>query len=120
MEEDSEDNLKFKASLYELLVSRISKVIEQGILSTQILTFPDNWKFEIKTMKVYWHESECFMHILNDITEMHQAHIEKSWSYFQRMMMSNVSHEYRTPLNAIISSAELNLMHVNDLLKEVG
>ena len=35
------------------------------------------------------------------------------------MMMSNVSHEYKTPLNAIITSTQLNLDRLASLANQV-
>ena len=71
-------------------------------------------------MLVFWQEHECCMHILTDITEMQQVQGDKSRNQYQRIMMSNVSHEYRTPLNAIITSTQLNIKRVDELISRVG
>ena len=55
------------------------------------------------------------MHILTDVTDMHDAQRHKARAHFQRMMMNNVSHEFKTPLNAIISSAHINIHKLTQL-----
>ena len=72
------------------------------------------------SMLVFWQEHECCMHILTDITEMQQVQRDKSRNQYQRIMMSNVSHEYRTPLNAIITSTHINIKRINHLINHVS
>ena len=80
----------------------------------------DQTQFEVKTMGVFWQDQECFMHILSDVTELHQAQRDRARAHFQRMMMNNVSHEYKTPLNAIISSTQLTMAKLAALGEQVG
>ena len=53
------------------------------------------------------------MHILSDATDLQLAH-------FQRMMMTCVSHEYKTPLNAIITSTQINPARLAALKDQVA
>ena len=76
--------------------------------------------FQLKSMAVFWHSRQCCMHILTDVTDMQQAHRDKARHHFQRVMMRNVSHEYRTPLNAIITSAQLNMRRLTRLANTVS
>ena len=71
-------------------------------------------KFQLKSMRVFWQGQSSFMHIVNEVTQMEQAQRDRSRMEFQQMMMRNVSHEYRTPLNAIIASTQI--VDANDVI----
>ncbi|CAI2382514.1 unnamed protein product [Moneuplotes crassus] len=51
-----------------------------------------------------------FMHMFIDTTKIGQLEEAKAQNHYQRQMLSNVSHEFRTPLNSITASLELMRM----------
>ncbi|CAI2386732.1 unnamed protein product [Moneuplotes crassus] len=48
-----------------------------------------------------------FMHMFIETTQISQLEEAKAQNHYQRQMLSNVSHEFRTPLNSIMASLEL-------------
>ncbi|CAI2376732.1 unnamed protein product [Moneuplotes crassus] len=52
-----------------------------------------------------------FMHMFVETTQISQLEEAKAQNHYQRQMLSNVSHEFRTPLNSIVASLELMRMH---------
>ena len=71
-------------------------------------------------MTVHWQDQPSVMHMLNDVTQIEEAQIDKSRTQFQQMIMRNVSHEYRTPLNAIITSTQMVIRKLDDLIRQSG
>ncbi|CAI2387449.1 unnamed protein product [Moneuplotes crassus] len=53
-----------------------------------------------------------FMHMFLDTTQIGQLEEAKAQNHYQRQMLANVSHEFRTPLNSI--TASLELMRIQD------
>lgn len=45
--------------------------------------------------------------MLIDTTQIRQLEEAKAQNHYQRQMLANVSHEFRTPLNSIMASLEL-------------
>ena len=102
------------------LEQQVWSFIDHGSVDSVILSITherETRKFKLNTMSVFWNGEESFMHIFSDITKIQEAEQERSRSHFQRMMMSNVSHEYRTPLNAIITSTEIVTRQLNNLIE---
>ncbi|CAI2386523.1 unnamed protein product [Moneuplotes crassus] len=68
--------------------------------------------FVIKTSKISMADSfdkfPTFLHMFIDTTQITQLEEAKAQNNYQRQMFSNVSHEFRTPLNAM--SLSLHLM----------
>jgi hypothetical protein len=63
--------------------------------------------FSVKSMKVGWKGKPCFMHVFfvnEDILNLEKANNNIK---LQKIMFASVSHEFRTPLNAIIHSFSL-------------
>ncbi|CAI2384720.1 unnamed protein product [Moneuplotes crassus] len=58
-------------------------------------------------------EDVLFMHMFVETTQISQLEEAKAQNHYQRQMLSNVSHEFRTPLNSI--TASLELMRMQDL-----
>ena len=77
-------------------------------------------KFQLKSMRVFWQGQSSFMHIVNEVTQMEQAQRDRSRMEFQQMIMRNVSHEYRTPLNAIIASTQIVVSKLDQLMTSVS
>jgi signal transduction histidine kinase len=70
-------------------------------------------KFVIKTKKVNItddlnEDQTLFMHMFIDTTQISQLEKVRAQNMYQKQMLANVSHEFRTPLNAMVMS--LNLM----------
>ncbi|CAI2384835.1 unnamed protein product [Moneuplotes crassus] len=53
------------------------------------------------------------IHMFIETTQISQLEEAKAQNHYQRQMLSNVSHEFRTPLNSIMASLEL--MRIQDL-----
>ena len=63
--------------------------------------------YSIKTMKVEWEGKSCWMHVLIDtsiIMKLEDANNNIKW---QKIMFASASHEFRTPLNAIINCHQI-------------
>jgi signal transduction histidine kinase len=70
-------------------------------------------------MKVDWQGKSSFMHVFfvnNDILLLEKA---KSNIKLQKIMFASVSHEFRTPLNAIIHSYNLTKFSFDKLMTVV-
>jgi hypothetical protein len=71
--------------------------------------YEEEWEkvFSVKSMKVCWNGKPCFMHVFftnEDILMLEEANNNIK---LQKIMFASVSHEFRTPLNAIIHSFSL-------------
>ena len=60
--------------------------------------------FNIKTMKVNWEGESCFMHVFIDNTDIVKLEEANNSIRCQKIMFTSISHEFRTPLNAIMNS----------------
>jgi signal transduction histidine kinase len=60
--------------------------------------------FTIKIMKVEWDGRKCFMNVFSDNTAILKLERATNNIRMQKVMFTSVSHEFRTPLNAIINS----------------
>ena len=59
----------------------------------------------MKTLKISWEGNpNSFMHVLIDTTNIAQLEEAKSNIKCQKIMFASASHEFRTPLNAIVNS----------------
>jgi signal transduction histidine kinase len=58
----------------------------------------------IKSMKVLWKGKTSFMHVFIDTTNILKLEEATNNIKWQRIMFASASHEFRTPLNAIINS----------------
>ena len=62
-------------------------------------------KFMMKTLKINWEGNpNSFMHVLIDTTNVAQLEEAKNNIKCQKIMFTSASHEFRTPLNAIMNS----------------
>ncbi|CAI2386159.1 unnamed protein product [Moneuplotes crassus] len=59
-----------------------------------------------------------FLQMFIDTTQITQLENEKAQSKYQRQMLSNVSHEFRTPLNAMSLSLHLMKPYINEDLEK--
>ncbi|CAI2382460.1 unnamed protein product [Moneuplotes crassus] len=69
-------------------------------------------EFIVKTRKVHANDpndpyTSMYLHILSDTTQITQLEEQKAQNKYQRQMLANVSHEFRTPLNAMTLSLTL-------------
>jgi signal transduction histidine kinase len=77
--------------------------------------FNEEWfkkEFIVKTKKVnitddLSENQDLFMHMFIDTTQISQLEEAKAQNRYQRQMLANVSHEFRTPLNAMSISLSL-------------
>ena len=62
-------------------------------------------KFMMKTLKINWEGNpNSFMHVLIDTTNVAQLEEAKNNIKCQKIMFTSASHEFRTPLNAVMNS----------------
>ena len=62
-------------------------------------------KFLLKTLKINWEgNNNSFMHVLIDTTSVIELEKAKNNIKWQKIMFASASHEFRTPLNAILNS----------------
>lgn len=60
--------------------------------------------YKVKTMNVDWEGESSCMHVFIDNSDIVKLEEAKNNMKCQRIMFSTASHEFRTPLNAIINS----------------
>ena len=62
-------------------------------------------QFMLKTLQINWEgNSNSFMHVLIDTTNVIELEKAKNNIKWQKIMFASASHEFRTPLNAILNS----------------
>ena len=81
-------------------------------------------EFIIKTIKVENSENineinPLCMHMFIDTTQISQLEEAKAQNHYQRQMLANVSHEFRTPLNAMNMSLELMKFEIEQKNKKL-
>ena len=83
----------------------------------------ENTYFNLKTVKVHWEDyNTSFMHVFINMTHTKKYETEKSTNELLQLTFSNVSHEFRTPLNAFTNALailEENNKEVENLLKNL-
>jgi signal transduction histidine kinase len=81
----------------------------------------DSKYYNVKTMKVKWEkETEAFMTIFIDMTNVKKLEEEKAKYLCQKRMFASVSHEFRTPLNAFENSLELIKFKIDSISKAIN
>jgi len=66
-------------------------------------------------LKVIWEgASDSYMHVFIDLTDMFKLEKANNNIRCQKIMFASASHEFRTPLNAILNSFKLISMTLND------
>lgn len=65
---------------------------------------PEIRTYNIKTLKVNWQGQSSIMHVFIDNTDVMKLEEATNNIKCQKIMFASVSHEFRTPLNAIINS----------------
>jgi signal transduction histidine kinase len=60
--------------------------------------------FNIKSIHVLWEGQPSFMHVFIDTTDILKLEEATNNIKCQKIMFASVSHEFRTPLNAISNS----------------
>ena len=64
-------------------------------------------QFLLKTLKINWEgNNNSFMHVLIDTTSVIELEKAKNNIKWQKIMFASASHEFRTPLNAILNSLD--------------
>ncbi|CAI2376882.1 unnamed protein product [Moneuplotes crassus] len=73
--------------------------------------------FNIKSLKIEWKGVPSVMHVFIDTTDIIKLEQAKNRIKMQKIMFASASHEFRTPLNAIIHSFNFIEISFEDLLK---
>ena len=77
--------------------------------------------FNVKTLRVNWEGNEnSFMHVFIDISDIIRLEQAKEDIRCQKVMFASVSHEFRTPLNAILNSYRFIKSSNEELLGEMN
>ena len=71
--------------------------------------------FNVKSLEVEWEGNPCYMHVFIDTTDILKLEEAKNNIKCQKIMFASVSHEFRTPLNAMINSYKF----IDDNFKKV-
>jgi hypothetical protein len=98
----------------EFLKQRESVVVGSLITSKTCKIFQDrdditNFKIlTVKTLKVNWEENpDSYLHVFIDNTDIYKLEQANNDIRCQKIMFASASHEFRTPLNAILNSFAL-------------
>ncbi|CAI2381894.1 unnamed protein product [Moneuplotes crassus] len=73
--------------------------------------------FYIKSLNIEWKEVPSVMHVFIDTTDIIKLEQAKSKIRMQKIMFASTSHEFRTPLNAIIHSYKFIETGFKDMLQ---
>jgi len=71
--------------------------------------------YSIKTLKVQWEGKSWWMHVLIDTSIIIKFEEAKNNIKCQQIMFASASHEFRTPLNAIMNSHHILKTHVDNI-----
>lgn len=77
---------------------------EKGRDSSEALDEDTDQVYTIKCIKVEWASMPCFMNVFIDNTDIVKLEKANNNIKYQKMMFASASHEFRTPLNAIMNS----------------
>lgn len=70
--------------------------------------------YSVKSLKVNWEDNpNSYMHVFIDLTNMFNLEEANKSIHNQKIMFASASHEFRTPLNAILNSFSLIDMLIN-------
>ena len=61
-------------------------------------------RFHVKSLQVDWEGFSSFLHVFIDTTNILKLEEAKNNIKYQKIMFASASHEFRTPLNAIMNS----------------
>ncbi|CAI2382741.1 unnamed protein product [Moneuplotes crassus] len=78
-----------------------------------------NRNFNIKSLKIEWKGVPSVMHVFIDTTDIINLEQAKNRIKMQKIMFASASHEFRTPLNAIINSFEIIKSSLQEFLRTV-
>ncbi|CAI2370184.1 unnamed protein product [Moneuplotes crassus] len=79
-----------------------------------------NRNFNIKSLSIEWKDVPSVMHVFIDTTDIINLEQAKNRIKMQKIMFASASHEFRTPLNAIINSFEIINVTLKEFLKMVS
>jgi len=72
-------------------------------------------RFHVKTQKVDWEGINSYLHVFIDTTNIVKLEEAKNNIKCQKIMFASVSHEFRTPLNAIMNSYQF----IGDMFEKI-
>lgn len=65
-------------------------------------------RYRITKKRISWDgDKDCFLHVFSNITSLLELERDKASVKFEKLMLSTISHEYRTPLNSIQGQTEI-------------
>jgi len=118
-----DDSGERKESLFDVLKDQISNLRDSDVkeLNNVTIKWSDQprpaqlferiesgaeWakKFNVKTFNINWEGNPSYMHVFIDITDIQKLEEANNNIRCQKIMFASVSHEFRTPLNAIMHS----------------
>ena len=135
----SDELKKNKSTLHSLLQEQQKKIREsEGMVETDIEIETNNMEdskseedkddatdtetikqtFHVKSLKVEWEGSSSFMHVFIETTNIVKLEEAKNNIKCQKIMFASASHEFRTPLNAIMNSYQFIASTLDIVLHE--
>ena len=113
--EKNKYSLHFLLQEHELKVKKTKGMIETDIEIEKRREFEDEKQsgsdvetskqtFHVKSLNVEWEGSSSFMHVFIETTNIVKLEKAKNNIKCQKIMFASASHEFRTPLNAIMNS----------------
>ena len=79
------------------------------LLLTEIMIFKINKSlfYNLKSVKVRWNNNDSYLHVFINTTQIKKLEEERANTKCQQFMFASLSHDMRTPLNAITNSLQL-------------
>jgi len=71
-------------------------------------------------MMIDWEDANCYMHVFIDTTDIVKLEQATNSIKCQKIMFTSASHEFRTPLNAIINAFDLIAMKLVGIKSEIN
>ena len=77
--------------------------------------------YSVKTIKVNWIDNKhSYLHVFIDTTKIKKLEEERANTEYQQSMFTNLSHDMRTPLNAITNSLQLSKLIIKEMIDKIA
>ena len=113
---NQENKVKFEKKMIEIDATVTQEIDSSGSsLNMSVSDKPFKRSYHVKSLKVDWEGFNSFLHVFIDTTNIIKLEEAKNNIKCQQIMFTSASHEFRTPLNAIVNSYQF----IGDMFEDV-